>query len=523
MKKILSPRALLLLTLTFTLACTFYVADARSQVRKAAVAGSFYPADPAQLTSMIDGFLARAFVPEIKAPVVALVVPHAGYQFSGPTAAHSFALLRGRTYARVIVIAPSHVEAFGYTSVYNGDAYATPLGEIPVDKDFVRRLAAADRSIRMAGAGHSVGQQGEHALEVELPFLQRTISNFRLVPIVMGDQSYASSRALGIALATLLKNDRGTLIVASSDLSHFHPYDEAKDLDRHLLDAVTQNDFLTVSRNTESRTWEACGAAPVVAAMIAAERLGASAPRLLAYANSGDVTGDRSRVVGYSAVAFLRDNQPQRASDQIALTPADRTELLRIARTAVETAVRERKAYEPPVPQSPALLAERGAFVTLNERGELRGCIGYVAPMRPLYLAVRDVAVSAALRDSRFPQVRAGELPQLEYEISVLSPFRHELDPGRVRVGEHGLLIKQGHYEGVLLPQVPVEQRWDRETFLRQASIKAGLAPDAWQDPLTDVFSFTAYVFNERGTKLTNDNGDRPPSTEATAAGSPPQ
>lgn len=522
MKRLSASRGLWAMVVS-TLVAASCLGAGGPRVRNAGVAGSFYPGDREQLSAMVDGFVADAAVKPGAAPVVALVAPHAGYQFSGAVAGHAYALLKGKTYQRVIVIAPSHYVGFGYSSVFNGDAYTTPLGQIAIDRQFATRLAGADPSIRFADAGHELGQQPEHSLEVQLPFLQRVLGNFRLVPIVMGNQSYQASRALGIALAKLLQNDRETLIVASSDLSHYHPYDEATTLDRHLLAAITQDDFLTVSRNTQIRAWEACGAGPVVAAMIAAERLGASAPRLLKYANSGDVTGDKSRVVGYSAVAFVRDTQTPPA-EKITLSGAERAELLKIARTAVEMKVREHKDYEPPRPQSANLLQDRGAFVTLTRRGSLRGCIGYVAPFQPLYLAIRDVAISAAVHDNRFPPVKADELSQLEYEISVLSPFHHQLDPRRVRVGEHGLLIKRGNAEGVLLPQVPVEQHWDRDTFLDQASLKAGLSPRAWQDAETDVFSFTALVFSGNRLELLHEPsaGEQlPPPSRPPGADSP--
>lgn len=234
--------------------------------------------------------------------------------------------------------------------------------------------------------------------------------------------------------------------------------------------------------------------------MIAAQRLGASPPKVLKYANSGDVTGDKSRVVWYGALASMR-TADSGAGAKFALSDNERAELLKIARASVESAVRDRKAYEPVAPSSDVLLQERGVFVTLTKKGELRGCIGYVSPIRPLYMAVRDVAAYAALRDSRFPPVKPEELRDLQYEISVLSPFQHVLKPETVRVGEHGLLIRQGDREGVLLPQVPVEQHWDRRTFLEQASEKAGLSADAWQDGATDVFTFTALVFSEHDTK----------------------
>jgi hypothetical protein len=469
----------------------------RTKVRRPAVAGAFYPGDAKQLTQMMDEMLSRAKVPEIKQPILGIVSPHAGYVYSGGVAAHSYALLTGLKFARVVVIAPSHFDAFPFSAVYDGDAYATPLGQAPVDKEFAARLGKMHPQVKLSDRGHApAGEQGEHALEVQLPFLQRVLGPFKLVPIVMGEQNYELSRALGVSLAKLIGSAGDTLIVASSDLSHFHPYEEAVRLDRKTLQAIQEWDYLGMSRNFEARVWEACGGGPIVAAMIAVERLGADQARLIRYANSGDVTGDRDRVVGYGSVAFIKSGQAASAAP-FTLTPQEKQELLRIARSSVETAVRQGKPYQYSPTGSDALAQERGAFVTLKEKGELRGCIGYSSPFKPLGLTVRDVAALAAVKDTRFPPVGPSELGELEYEISVLSPLRRVADVQQIRVGRDGLVVKRGDYEGLLLPQVPVEQHWDRMTFLGQTCRKAGLPLLAWQDEQTDVFSFSALVFGE--------------------------
>jgi MEMO1 family protein len=466
------------------------------KVRLPAVAGSFYPSDPAQLTKLVDGFLAAAPSPQIK-DLVAIVSPHAGYEYSGQVAAYSYAQLKGRKFDRVVIIAPSHREAFSFSAVYDGAAYETPLGRIPVDQAFAAKLASG-RSIQLSSRGHApTAEGGEHAIEVQLPFLQRTLGPFKVVPIVMGDQSYDSCRTLGRGIAKLIQGP-GTLIVASSDLSHYHPYDDAVKIDRKTLRAIEEWDYLSMIRNFDQRVWEACGGGPIVAAMIASERLGATKSKVLKYANSGDVTGDRSRVVGYGAVALYREFARSAAdAAPFSLGQAERAELLRIAKASVETAVKEGKLYDLPAEKFESLTQERGAFVTLKKRGELRGCIGYVAPMKPLAVTVRDVAAYAALRDNRFPPVNVEELPEIHLEISVLSPLRRVLDLKQIRTGRDGLVVKQGETEGLLLPQVAPEQGWDRMTFIQQTCRKAGLPENAWQNAETDVFSFTALVFGE--------------------------
>jgi AmmeMemoRadiSam system protein B/AmmeMemoRadiSam system protein A len=471
------------------------------KVRPAGVAGSFYPADPKELLAMIDDLLAHVSPPAIKDPILAVVAPHAGYQYSGPVAAYTYAELKGRRFSRVVVIAPSHYEAFDFTSVYDGDAYATPLGNVPVDKAFARQLVKMSSTMQLSSHGHDATSAGaEHGVEVQLPWLQRVLGDFEVVPIVMGDQSYENSRALGVALAKLIKSegkDGETLVLASSDLSHYHPYDDAEKIDRKTLHALEAWDYLSMSRNFQQRIWEACGGAPIVAAMIYAERMGARQATVLKYANSGDVTGDHSRVVGYSADVFVKAQGAKAIETPFSLDEKEKSELLALAHKSVEQAVRENHAYEPPTNADEVLNDERGAFVTLRKAGALRGCIGYTSAMKPLYMTVRDTATLAALRDPRFQPVAVAELAQLEYEISVLSPLRRVTEIEQITVGQHGLLMKNGSYEGLLLPQVPVEEKWDRQEFLEQTCIKAGMHPDCWKDEDTDIFMFTAVVFGE--------------------------
>jgi len=469
------------------------------KIRQPAVAGSFYPADPKELAEMVDGFLAKAAPPPVE-NVVAIVSPHAGYPYSGPVAAYSYALLKGRKFDRVVVIAPSHYEAFAFSSVYDGAAYTTPFGQIPVDQAFAAKLAKLSPTIKLSALGHTPAPgRMEHSIEVQLPFLQRVLGQFQLVPIIVGDQDYDTCRALGAALAKLIPGTN-TLIVASSDLSHYHPYDEAVRVDHKTLKAIGEYDYFDLARNLDMRVWEACGGGPIVAAMVAAERLGATQAKVLHYANSGDTSGDRSRVVGYGAVALVKTTAGAKTEEApFALAKAEKDALLKIARKSVEMAVREGKTYECSSDGHDALAQERGAFVTLTENGQLRGCIGYVAPTKPLYLTVRDVAMFAALKDTRFRPVKANELGSLQYEISVLSPLRRVMDIQEIHIGRHGLLIHTSNREGLLLPQVAAEEKWDRNEFLEQVCYKAGLPGRAWQDAGADVFRFTALVFGENG------------------------
>jgi AmmeMemoRadiSam system protein B/AmmeMemoRadiSam system protein A len=483
--------------------------DGEQKVRPAAVAGAFYPADPLELSKMIDDLLAKAAPPPVDGTIIAAVAPHAGYPYSGPVAAWTYAAIgaqvkAGHKYSRVVVIAPSHYVGFDFTSVYDGDAYTTPLGQVPVDKEFARRLVKISSNFQLSDKGHqATADAPEHSVEAQLPWLQKILGNFELVPIVMGDQSYASSRALGVALAKMLRGDHDTLVLASSDLSHFHTYADAETIDHKTLHALEAYDYYSMSRNFQYRgqgepgIWEACGGAPIVAAMIYAERMGANKAEVLKYANSGDITGDKSRVVGYSADLFVKSAREAEVTLPFSLTGEEKAELLALARKSVESVIVNKELYAPTAPASETLNREFGVFTTLTEDGALRGCVGFTSPAKPLFMTVRDTATLAALRDPRFAPVTDAELPKLAYEISVLSPLRRVTDVEMIKVGRDGLMMKNGDHEGLLLPQVAAEQNWDRETFLSQTCVKAGIDQSCWRDENTDIFSFTAVVFNE--------------------------
>lgn len=490
------------------------------KLRPASVAGAFYPADATTLTAIMDGMLAHVSGPLVEGQILAAVAPHAGYVYSGPVAAHTYASLKGRRYARVVVIAPSHYEGFGFTSIYDGDGYITPLGIVPVDVKFVRELAGIDASIQISERGHVATSRGaEHAIEVQLPWLQHVLGNFSLVPVVMGNQSYESSLALGEALANLIRQRENhvaegahelpgdTLIVASSDLSHYHTSDEAEKIDRQTLNGLEAWDYLKMSCNFKSRVWEACGGAPIITAMIAAERLGANRASVLNYANSGEVSGDSTCVVGYGAGVFVKTKNGNVVQSAFSLNEEEENQLLGLAQNAVERAVRSHTLYQPQATGNDVLDQNCGAFVTLMEAGKLRGCVGYTAAAQPLYKTVRDTATLAALRDPRFPPVTEDELPELQYELSVLSSLVRVDDVSQIEIGKHGLLLRNGNREGLLLPQVAVEHHWDRSRFLQETCLKAGLAPDCWTHCDTEIFCFSAIVFGDRRTSVSDRKG----------------
>lgn len=276
-------------------------------VREPAVAGMFYPDDPKILNQTIDEYLSKADV-VVEGEIAGLVSPHAGYVYSGSVAAWSYRQIRGRNYDVVVVIAPSHFEPFRGASVFGGEFYSTPLGRIPVAQDIVRQLSDISPHIQISEKGHRVSfsGRGEHSLEVQLPFLQQVLGDFRLVPIILADQNWYTVKELGEALSDVLKG-KNFLIVASSDLSHYHSYNTAYKLDHELLDLFASFKYQKLVEDCEARQIEACGYGPIAAMMYACSKLGYSKSKVIKYATSGDVPlGEKTKVVGYMSGAVYK-------------------------------------------------------------------------------------------------------------------------------------------------------------------------------------------------------------------------
>ncbi len=487
------------------------------EVRKPAWAGptGFYPSDPVKLTKEIADYYNKAKKEEFPGKIVALISPHAGYFYSGQVAAYGYKTLEGLKYQTVVVISPSHSAYFQGASIYNGKAYQTPLGTISVDKELALELSKMDNRIYLSEVGHtSSGTRAEHALEVQLPFLQIVLGKFNLIPIVLGpENSYETYEALGKALGKVLK-DKDALIVASSDLSHYHPYAEAIRLDSVVIKDVSSFNPKALFEDLSSDRCEACGGGPIIATMIAAQELGANQSKVVKYANSGDVTGDESQVVGYMSAVFYgpkvkvdtkknpgnssktrSEKEDEKNKAESGLSNKDKALLLRIAKETIDCKVKGIKCPEYNV-TSQILKENRGAFVTIKKQGMLRGCIGYIQAVKPLYQTVQEMAEAAALSDPRFSPVTKEELKDLEIEISALTPLKKITDVNQIQVGIHGILIRKGYNSGLLLPQVATENNWDRKTFLEQTCFKAGIYDkDCWKDKDTEIYIFSAEVF----------------------------
>jgi len=427
-------------------------------VRPAVVAGTFYPASPRELAREVDDMLGHSAGGGL-APGFpkALIVPHAGYVYSGSVAAEAYDRLRPARgiVRRVVLLGPCHRVAVRGLALPEAAAFATPLGQVPIDQEAIESLAGLPQVV-VSSAVHAE----EHALEVQLPFLQRVLGEFSLVPLAVG----AATPEQVAEVIDRLWGGAETLIVISSDLSHYHPYEEACAIDRGTARAI-------LDYSTDIDHEQACGATPVAGMLIAAKRHELNVD-LLDLRNSGDTAGDRRRVVGYASFAFW--------DGASSFGDAHGRTLLDIARNSIEAALGVSGVML--LPDEPWLKPAHASFVTLTQNGRLRGCIGSLDAHRPLGEDVRHNARAAALSDPRFPPLTREELAGTRVEVSLLSTpkllaFADHADLiARLRPGEDGLILECGEASGTFLPQV-WESLPDAEQFVAELKRKAGLSP----------------------------------------------
>jgi len=480
--------------------------------REPAVAGRFYPGDKAALTDMLQGFLDKAGGERVER-LRGLVCPHAGYEYSGQTAAFSYKQAQGRDYRTVIVMAPSHHSLFEGAYIAPVCGYKTPLGLVPLSP-LAAKLAAqapfkSQPPFQMARPTRAARpDQFEHALEVQVPFLQHVLKDFTLVPIVFGEVEPAA-----VAKALLPFLDEQTLVVASSDLSHFHTDVEARALDSACIKAICDLDAESL------REQEACGKAPILALVELARQKGWKT-RLLDSRNSSAVTGDKSNVVGYSAIAFFERGGAAMGSSSAngkgapngvgaangkggRFNADERQWMLKLARNTLNEVVGRRNMPQIAEKEAPETLRADGAcFVTLTIGGDLRGCIGHIVAVEPLYKAVADNARSAAVEDYRFNPVQPEELKKIHIEISVLSkpePLAFSSPEDllkKLQPNKDGVVLKVGGRGATFLPQV-WEKLPDKVDFLNHLSQKAGMPAAAWREPGTQVSIYHVEAFEE--------------------------
>ncbi|MEW5895021.1 MAG: AmmeMemoRadiSam system protein B [Candidatus Omnitrophota bacterium] len=464
-------------------------------IKKPNVAGQFYSGNPQQLSSQIQSFLDTSPLPEESRHVEILIAPHAGYIYSGHIAARAFKYASPNTYKTVIILAPSHYYGFSEAAVWDKGGYETPLGTLEVDEDFTARLISGDPLFIVDPAAF----EREHALEVELPFIRTVFPDAKIVPVIMGQMGFDACEQAARAINEVIGDRKDVLVVISSDMSHFHDDATARRMDAEAIKTIEAADAKRLWQQCALRRLELCGFIPVTTAMLLAKERGLEL-KVLTYGNSGDVTGDKSNVVGYSSIVFYRGKDTgtgQVEQGEGSLTLGQKRRLIEIAKQTIDLYVREKRIFDV-TETDPRLQKVEGAFVTIHKRGKLRGCIGNIIGQQPLFLTVRDMAVSASANDPRFNPVLPDELKDIDIEVSVLStPYRAK-SPDEIQMGVHGVIVRRGWHQGVFLPQVATETGWDRETFLSQlCAHKAGLPPDAWRDPGTELNIFTATVFSE--------------------------
>jgi AmmeMemoRadiSam system protein B/AmmeMemoRadiSam system protein A len=467
------------------------------EIREPALAGSWYPGDPEILSRDVKRYLENAKKEKVDGEIVALVSPHAGYMYSGQVAAYAYKLIEGKSFDTVVVVGPSHRFPFKGASLWDRGGFRTPLGVVPVDDELSKKLMEKRKEIRFIPEAHNQ----ENSLELQIPFLQTVLKSFKLVPIAMEpDWSWETCQYLASAIAEAVKGKR-VLLVASTDLSHFYTYNIAVELDKIFLNHIERFDVEGLNRDLKNNRTEACGGGPVVTIMLAAKMLGANHGKVLKYANSGDVTGDRSRVVGYAAAVFYKTaggkekmKEEKKVGVDLGLNEDEKKTLHQIAKTVIENKAKGKAVPDFKV-ESPTLKENRGAFVTIHKRGQLRGCIGYIEGQGPLHKTIERMAEAAAFKDPRFTPVKENELPELELEISVLTPLKRITDVNEIQVGKHGIYIVKGMWAGLLLPQVATEYGWDRQTFLEHTCQKAGLPSNAWKEKDTEIYIFSADIF----------------------------
>ena len=463
-------------------------------VRPATQANRFYTGDARELSEEVDSFLALHRNDAKYSNVAALIVPHAGYYFSGNVAASAYmAIDPKKQYKRIFLLGPSHHEWLDGASVNTeADWYATPLGNVKVDHETAVALTNTDSVFCYRSEAHD----REHCLEVQLPFLQRSFKEVPpIVPIVISTNDYEKLKRMAEVLKPYFTDEN--LFVISSDFSHYPSYEDACEVDAKTGKAVESGDveefIATINANARSGkrnlATSACGEFAIITLMLMLDKQ--YEVKHLMYQNSGNIDNhDHSRVVGYHSFAILR-----KENTSFTLSDADKKALKEIAFNSIRDSLDDKPIAQPTLTSylSP-LTSKCGAFVSLHKHGHLRGCIGHFGEDYPLHEIVAEMARAAAFEDPRFKPVTRDELNDLDIEISVLTPMRRIQSLDEFELHRHGIYIKKGYRSGTFLPQVADEVNWTKEEFVGHCSQdKAGLGWDGWKD--AELYVYEAIVF----------------------------
>ncbi len=467
--------------------------------REPVVAGSFYPSDAEKLETQLQQHFQANEDHNYDKDIAAIIVPHAGYIFSGEVAASAYGKIDPqKSFTRIFIIGSSHHMNLNGASVYHQGNYKTPLGMVPVDTDVANSLIRENELFDYVPEVHI----NEHTIEVQLPFLQYHMQKpFMIVPIIIGTQSGETCKELSGILAPYFTPEN--LFVISSDFSHYPTYADAIKIDQKTAEAVLTNStetFMeTIKRNKQKQVsglaTSCCGWTSVLTLLNIISLQQDIEVEHIRYMNSGDtIYGDHNRVVGYHSFSFSRTKTTQ---DKFELTQDDKVTLLKIARESINASF-ESTSY-PEIDESSVsdhLKTHCGAFVSLSANHKLRGCIGRFAPEKPLFKIVQELARAAAFNDYRFTSVTKAEMNSVNIEISVLTPLKKINSADDLILGTHGIYMVKGPYSGTFLPKVAESKGWNKEEFLGHcAKFKAGIGWDGWKD--ADLYTYEALVFDE--------------------------
>jgi len=468
--------------------------------RKPYAARRFYTDKPNELKNQLQELFSKSQQKKSDNTPLAIIAPHAGYVYSGEVAASAYNQIDpNKRFERIFIIGSSHTSSYPGVSVFCTGHYETPLGIVKVDLEFVKLLAKENQLIRCYPEAHLE----EHSIEVQLPFLQYHLkTDFKIVPLIIGSSTVETAKKLALILKPYLHEKN--LFVISSDFSHYPKYKDARAADLTTAGAIQTNkaSMLTVAlgsnenKNIPGLVTSLCGWSSVLTLLYMTELMPGITVDLIQYKNSGDSSyGDKERVVGYCAISFTQE-KTKNQGNQFSLSRIDKNYLLKLARETISEYTR--KGTIPavdPSKLSTTLTTPCGAFVTLNENKNLRGCIGHFEANLPLWKAVQSMAVAAATQDPRFNKVESNEINQLKIEISVLTPMKRIKSADEFILGKHGIYMKKGNSSGTFLPQV-AKIGWTKEEFLGHcAQDKAGIGWNGWKT--AELYTYEALVFGE--------------------------
>ncbi len=473
-------------------------------VYKSIIAGQWYDADPEKLRRQIQDMFEKADVEPIE-NVIGLILPHAGYMYSGLTACKGIKTTEKSTCSRIIILGTSHRAPLeNLVSIPSVDSYETPLGEIPLDTETLEELRKYPYFREVPTA-----QQGEHSVEIELPLLQYFKKEFKLVPLICGRLDLETTEKIGEILQNFV--DEKTLVIASSDFTHYGPNygylpftdnipENLKKLDMGAYEFIEKRDVKGLYNYIEETGITICGPYGIgVLLKLLPEN---AQVKLVEYKQSGEIVNDYRNSVSYFSIAFTgkwEKKERKTMSDTTSLTLEEKKDLLKLARWTLEYVLEHNRLpsdSEIPIKITETMKTPRAAFVTLKINDELRGCIGEIFATKPMYKSVLQNAYNAGFKDPRFYPITKEELPKIKIDISLLTHPKKINHYNEIELGRHGIILKKGYHQALFLPQVAPEQNWNLQQTLEHLSMKAGLPPDGYKEG-AEFEVFEAEVFHE--------------------------